>query len=150
KERERKDFAAATRHGERATAVAKQHLGATSPGLVAAADGLATTYRDQGQDATALALFQRLSLVELVLPPGAVVTRATPSVMPSPPRPRCVPRGSTAQGAIPDAASVVSGFATGFRRCYNQALRQDPEMKGTVRINAKIGAAGEVLFVRTL
>ena len=36
-------------------------------------------------------------------------------------------------------------MAAGFRRCYNNGLKEDPNMKGTVRITARIGPNGEVL-----
>ncbi len=48
-------------------------------------------------------------------------------------------------GSVADAASVVSRMAAGFRSCYNKGLAEDPEMKGSVRITAKIGPNGEVL-----
>jgi hypothetical protein len=48
-------------------------------------------------------------------------------------------------GEVPNAPSVVAGMAAGFRRCYNIGLnREDPTMKGTVRITARIGPNGEV------
>jgi hypothetical protein len=40
---------------------------------------------------------------------------------------------------------VVAGMQAGFRRCYNRGLSEDPNMKGTVRITARIGPNGEVL-----
>jgi TonB family protein len=33
----------------------------------------------------------------------------------------------------------------GFRRCYNLGLAADAEMKGSVRVTAKIGPSGEVV-----
>lgn len=49
-------------------------------------------------------------------------------------------------GEIPGAGGVVAGMTAGFRRCYNLGLsREDPTMKGSVRITAKIGPNGEVL-----
>ena len=41
--------------------------------------------------------------------------------------------------------SVVAGMAAGFRRCYNNGLKEDPNMKGSVRVTARIGPNGEVL-----
>lgn len=35
-------------------------------------------------------------------------------------------------------------MAAGFRRCYQKGLQEDPKMKGTVRITAKVGPNGEV------
>jgi hypothetical protein len=143
KERERKDFKAATARGERAVAAAEAHVPRDSPVLVAAAESLATTYRAQSDEAQVSALFQRLALVERVLPPG------TPDVsFPRAAVPRCTPRGRS--GSVSSASSVIAGTAAGFRRCYNQALRQDPNLRGSIRMTAKIGPAGEVLRVRTL
>ncbi|MBL9020984.1 MAG: cell envelope integrity protein TolA [Myxococcales bacterium] len=52
---------------------------------------------------------------------------------------------SVSGGNVANAASVVAGMAAGFRRCYNRGLQEDPSMKGSVRITAKIGPNGEVL-----
>jgi hypothetical protein len=48
-------------------------------------------------------------------------------------------------GSVSNASAVVAGMAAGFRRCYNKGLQDDPTMKGSVRITAKIGPNGEVL-----
>lgn len=48
-------------------------------------------------------------------------------------------------GSVGNASQVVAGMAAGFRRCYNKGLQEDPNMKGSVRITAKIGPNGEVL-----
>ena len=48
-------------------------------------------------------------------------------------------------GTVANASSVVAGMSAGFRRCYNKGLQENPEMKGSVRITAKIGPNGEVL-----
>jgi hypothetical protein len=111
---------------------------------VEAADGLAETYRAQGNEAAATALFERLSLVERVLPWGA----ASPpdEAGPGPPR-RCQPPGwAAAEGA----SAVLATLPRSFRECYYRALRQDPRMKGSFRMIATIGATGEVVRVRTL
>lgn len=50
-------------------------------------------------------------------------------------------------GSVSNASSVVARMAAGFRRCYNKGLQEDPNMKGSVRITAKIGPNGEVLSV---
>jgi hypothetical protein len=52
---------------------------------------------------------------------------------------------ATAGGSVSNAQSVVAGMAAGFRRCYNKGLAEDPNMKGSVKITAKIGPNGEVL-----
>jgi hypothetical protein len=48
-------------------------------------------------------------------------------------------------GSVANAQAVVAGMAAGFRRCYNKGLAEDPNMKGSIRITAKIGPNGEVL-----
>lgn len=48
-------------------------------------------------------------------------------------------------GSVANASAVVAGMAAGFRRCYNRGLAEDPTMKGSIRITAKIGPNGEVL-----
>lgn len=48
-------------------------------------------------------------------------------------------------GSVANASSVVAGMGAGFRRCYSKGLQENPEMKGSVRITAKIGPNGEVL-----
>jgi hypothetical protein len=40
-------------------------------------------------------------------------------------------------------------MAKGFRRCYNRGLKDDRNMKGSVRITAKIGADGQVTTAST-
>lgn len=47
-------------------------------------------------------------------------------------------------GTVENAAAVVAGMATGFRRCYQLGLQEDPNMKGAVRVTARIGPGGEV------
>jgi hypothetical protein len=54
---------------------------------------------------------------------------------------------AVSHGAISNASAVVAGMAAGFRRCYNKGLQGDPNMKGSVRLTAKIGPNGEVLSV---
>lgn len=50
-------------------------------------------------------------------------------------------------GSVANASSVVARMQAGFRRCYNRGLQEDPNMKGSVRITARIGPNGEVLSV---
>lgn len=52
---------------------------------------------------------------------------------------------SVSGGSVANAQAVVARMAAGFRRCYNKGLQEDPNMKGSVRITAKIGPNGEVL-----
>jgi hypothetical protein len=48
-------------------------------------------------------------------------------------------------GSVANASAVVAKMAAGFRRCYNRGLQENPDMKGSIRITAKIGPNGEVL-----
>jgi hypothetical protein len=48
-------------------------------------------------------------------------------------------------GNVANASKVVAGMAAGFRHCYNLGLQEDPDMRGSVRIKARIGADGMVL-----
>jgi formylglycine-generating enzyme required for sulfatase activity len=50
-------------------------------------------------------------------------------------------------GSIANAAAVVAKMSAGFRRCYQKGLAENPEMKGSIRLRAKIGPHGEVLEV---
>ena len=52
---------------------------------------------------------------------------------------------SVSGGNVANASSVVAGMAAGFRRCYNKGLQENPDMKGSVRVTARIGPNGEVL-----
>lgn len=53
--------------------------------------------------------------------------------------------GDPASGDVPGASGVIAGLQGAFRRCYMAGLRDDPEMKGSVRITVKIGPNGEVM-----
>lgn len=52
---------------------------------------------------------------------------------------------SVSGGNVANASSVVAGMSAGFRRCYTRGLAEDPGMKGSVRVTARIGPNGEVL-----
>ncbi len=74
------------------------------------------------------------------------VTAGTGVVVRPPSGTVAVPPPVQIGGEIPGAGGVVAGMTAGFRRCYNLGLgREDPTMKGSVRITAKIGPNGEVL-----
>ena len=47
-------------------------------------------------------------------------------------------------------SSVVAGMQAGFRRCYNKGLAEDPNMRGSVRITAKIGPSRLTLKARLI
>lgn len=89
--------------------------------------------RALGDDPAAEALATRLGLVLRVRDPRA------------PDRsPRCTPPSNGPSNDIPDASQTVAGMAAAFRRCYNRALEDDAEVRGSIRVTAKIGAGGEV------
>lgn len=70
--------------------------------------------------------------------PAPTVRPPTPSV--------AVPGPTVAGGDVPNAAGTVAAMTPTFRRCYTNGLnREDPTMRGTIRITAKIGPNGEVL-----
>ena len=46
-----------------------------------------------------------------------------------------------------NAAEVVRSMSSGFRRCYNNGLKVDRNLTGSVRITARIAARGEVSSV---
>lgn len=48
-------------------------------------------------------------------------------------------------GTVANASAVVARMKAGFRRCYNQGLADDPSMKGSVRITARVGPNGDVI-----
>jgi hypothetical protein len=50
-------------------------------------------------------------------------------------------------GTVSNAASIVAGMASDFRRCYNKGLAANPDMTGSARLTVKIGPKGEVLSV---
>src|SRR5262249_55939235 len=50
---------------------------------------------------------------------------------------------SSSGGPAAQAGSVVAGMSAGFRRCYNEGLKTNPKMEGSIRIKARIGPNGE-------
>lgn len=82
---------------------------------------------------------------------------APPSAARPPATSRPLPDGEVSIGgpsvtgsSLPGATSTVAGMAAGFRRCYRKlGLAQKPTMRGTARLVATIGPAGEVLAVTT-
>ncbi len=51
---------------------------------------------------------------------------------------------SMAAGSVSNANSVVAGMRAGFRRCYQKALAENPDIEGGVRLMIKVGPGGEV------
>jgi hypothetical protein len=60
------------------------------------------------------------------------------------------PKGSAtvssqvAAGSVDNASRVVSGMRAGFRRCFQRALEQNPDIGGSIRLTLTIGPGGEV------
>lgn len=52
-----------------------------------------------------------------------------------------------ASGNLANAREVVAGMAEAFKRCYNRALQDDPNVMGRARLTAKIGPDGRVVSV---
>ena len=75
----------------------------------------------------------------------AIAASATPGLIKGPTGGVGVAPPEVSGGAIANAGAVVAGMAAGFRRCYNKGLAEEPSMKGTVKLTAKIGKEGEVL-----
>ncbi len=79
-------------------------------------------------------------------PAGPMGPGSAASVRPPPGGAVAVPPPNVIGGEVPNAGGTVAAMAAGFRRCYYNGLnREDPTMRGTVRITAKIGPNGEVL-----
>jgi hypothetical protein len=76
---------------------------------------------------------------------AAAVDSARAALSGPPPGKVAVGEASVAGGTVADASAVVAGMAPGFRRCFIKGLKEDPTMKATVRVTAKIGKNGEVL-----
>lgn len=51
---------------------------------------------------------------------------------------------SVSAGTVDNASRVVSGMRPGFRRCYQRALEQNPDISGSIRLTLRIGPGGEV------
>lgn len=46
-----------------------------------------------------------------------------------------------------EVARVVAGVQSGFRRCFNRSLREDPNTSGVIALEVKVGPDGEVTAV---
>lgn len=51
---------------------------------------------------------------------------------------------SVAVGSVSNAQSVIAGMRAGFRRCYQQALNQNPDIQGSIKLTIRVGPGGEV------
>ncbi|MFO0555388.1 MAG: hypothetical protein U0271_43830 [Polyangiaceae bacterium] len=67
-----------------------------------------------------------------------------PQRLPAPPQPTVSPNPGPI-GPHPDPVPIWGRLQWVFRRCYERALKTDPEQRGSVRIVLKIGANGEVI-----
>jgi hypothetical protein len=48
-------------------------------------------------------------------------------------------------GNVSNAQEVVAGMSAAFTRCYNTALKDDPNIVGRIRFKAIIGPDGQVV-----
>src|SRR5438094_4332127 len=55
--------------------------------------------------------------------------------------------GEVRAGGVPDANAQVAKMKSRFRACYERGLERDPDLSGSVRLDAKIGAEGDVVEV---
>lgn len=53
-------------------------------------------------------------------------------------------QSSTRGGRVSNAASVVATMRPGFRHCYNRALQEDPDARGSIDLSIRVGPGGEV------
>lgn len=87
--------------------------------------------------------------VTRIVPPWPAddLSRSTAPDPPSDPGPGVVGVGrvSVSGGRLTAPGAVVSSLSRSFARCYRKGLSEDPEMRGTLRVTAKIDARGEVL-----
>ncbi|MFO0617609.1 MAG: AgmX/PglI C-terminal domain-containing protein [Polyangiaceae bacterium] len=51
---------------------------------------------------------------------------------------------------VPDEHAVIAGLAPTFLRCYDDELETAPEMRGDVRLEARVDARGHVTRVVTM
>lgn len=54
---------------------------------------------------------------------------------------------NVAAGSVSNAQQVVAGMRAGFRRCYQQALDQNPDVAGAIKLTLRVGPGGEVSSV---
>jgi Tetratricopeptide repeat len=143
------DLAARKSYEERALAVADRHAGTDRAAQRDAALSLAQTLRALGDDARAAALERRIWVVVRARPakpsPPPPAPAAPPPSTAEKASPRCA-QPSVSSGAVANASAVVEGMAAGFRRCYNKGLAEDPSMKGTARITARVDRDGDVVW----
>ncbi len=52
-----------------------------------------------------------------------------------------------AAGSVSNANQVVAAMRAGFRRCYQLALDQNPDVSGSIKLVIRVGAGGEVTGV---
>jgi hypothetical protein len=47
-------------------------------------------------------------------------------------------------GSVDNASRIVAGMRAGFRRCFQRALEQNPDIGGSIRLTLTVGPGGEV------
>ena len=80
-------------------------------------------------------------------PPAAAPTQSSTVVTSTPPTAGASAAASTDPSGAPvnDAEKVISAMRPDFRQCYNDGLKKDAKLEGSVMIEAKVGPKGEVV-----
>lgn len=128
---------------ERAVVIGERSPGISANARVSLAASLWPVVRTTASPEAADKLLVRLSVARIERTRPGVVAPAPASEAAQ----RCLPPRSTPTtggGSVANASTVVAGHAAGFRRCYNEALKIDPNLHGSFRITARIGPSGEV------
>ena len=136
---------------ERAVDIGVRYLGASKAATVNAVASLWSLYRITGNAEAAEKLLSRAAIARIERTrQGAVAPDPLP---PTTPAGECAPPAApstgtaTSGGNVANAAEVVRSMSSGFRRCYNNGLKVDRNLTGSVRITARIAARGEVSSV---
>lgn len=104
------------------------------------------------ETAPAAPLIERIEPIQPPTPPNEPIEGAEPATPLATETGNANPAGTASTGTtvvggnVPNAQSVVAGMGAGFRRCYNRGLQTNPNMKGSMRIIARIGKNGEVIL----
>ncbi len=54
---------------------------------------------------------------------------------------------SVSAGTVANAPRIVAGMSAGFRRCFQRALEQNPDIGGSIRLTLRVGPGGEVIGI---
>lgn len=56
-----------------------------------------------------------------------------------------VPDSRVPNGSLANVSAVVADMAASFRRCYSDGLREDPNLRGAIKVTTRVGPSGQVL-----